>query len=128
MILMSEAPKILIIDDEFIIHKLFISLLASEYTLLFASSGKQALEMFHREHPPLVLLDYQLKDMDGDEFLSKLQPTDLIRSKVVLISGHIDLNGLRPENRNKIAHFFSKPFLDLQKMSNTLGALIGRRA
>lgn len=121
---MNTQPKILIIDDEFVIHKLFISLLSDEYTLLFASTGAQGLQILQKERPALAMLDYQLKDMNGEEFLAKLQPTDLIRTKIVMISGHFREVDLRPENRKKVSHFFPKPFLELQKMLDTIRHLI----
>ncbi len=120
---MNTKPKILIIDDEFVIHKLFINLLCIDYNLLSANSGTQGLEMVRNEKPALVMLDYQLKDMDGDEFLSKLQPRDLLHTRLALISGHAKLEDLRKENQNKVDHFFSKPFLNLQKMVDVIESL-----
>ena len=124
---MARKARILIIDDEFIIHKLFINLLCTEYNLLFASNGKQGLEMLRKEKPPLLMLDYQLKDMTGDDFLSQLHPTDLLNTRVAMISGHATLDNLKQENRNKVAHLFPKPFLDLQTMLDTIARLVQNR-
>ena len=121
---MNTQPKILIIDDEFIIHKLFINLLSTDYTLLFASSGAQGLQILRKENPPLVLLDYKMKDMNGDEFLSALHPVDLIHTRIAMSSGHFRKEDLRQENKGKIAHFFSKPFLELQKMLDIISKLV----
>ena len=121
---MAIKPKILIIDDEFIIHKLFINLLSAEYTLLFASSGAQGIEMLRKEQPKLLLLDYQLKDMSGDEFLSSLRATDLLKTRVAMISGHATLEDLSQRNRSKVNHLFPQPFLELQKMMETIASLV----
>lgn len=121
---MAAKPKILIIDDEFIIHKLFINLLSADYTLLFASSGAQGTEMLRKEQPALLMLDYQLKDMTGDEFLTSLRPADLIRTRVAMISGHATLDDISQNNRSKVNHFFPKPFLGLQKMMETIASLV----
>ena len=121
---MAIKPKILIIDDEFIIHKLFINLLSADYTLLFASSGIQGSEMLRKEQPALLMLDYQLKDMSGDEFLSRLRATDLLHTRVAMISGHATLDDLSQRNRSKVNHFFPKPFLELQKMMEKVATLV----
>ncbi len=120
---MNTKPKILIVDDEFVIHKLFINLLCTDYNLLSANSGEKGLEMLRKEQPALLMLDYQLKDMNGDDFLAQLHPKDLLHTRLALISGHITLEGLRSENRNKIDHFFSKPFLNLQNMVDIIERL-----
>jgi len=43
-----------------------------EYTVLEAETGQEGLDMVRRERPDCVLLDYNLPDMDGGEFLHAL--------------------------------------------------------
>jgi len=45
------------------------------YTVLEAELGQRGLEMWQQHQPDAVLLDYQLPDLDGLEFLAQLQPT-----------------------------------------------------
>lgn len=44
------------------------------YTILEATLGRIGLELWQQHQPDAVLLDYRLPDLDGLEFLAKLQP------------------------------------------------------
>ena len=35
------------------------------YEVLLAENGEQGLELFHREHPDVIVLDLKLEEMDG---------------------------------------------------------------
>ena len=49
--------KILIADDEQLMRQLVIDFLKPEgYEILEASDGKEALEIYDKEHPDLILL------------------------------------------------------------------------
>lgn len=67
------APKtILIVDDEPANLKVLVELLKSDYHLLTAYSGENAMQII-RQHgvPELILLDIMMADMDGYEFIEK---------------------------------------------------------
>lgn len=74
---MNNKPvngKILIVDDEAPIRKfLTISLGASGYTTLEASSGKEAISLCALKNPDLVILDLGLPDMDGQNVIKTLR-------------------------------------------------------
>lgn len=58
--------KILIADDEQLIRQLVIDFLKPEgYEILEASDGKEALEIYDKEHPDLILLDVMMPGYDG---------------------------------------------------------------
>lgn len=58
--------KILIADDEQLMHQLVIDFLKPEgYEILEASDGKEALEIYDKEHPDLILLDVMMPGYDG---------------------------------------------------------------
>jgi two-component system KDP operon response regulator KdpE len=62
---MSSA-NILVVDDEPQIRRVMRTTLASQgYTIKEARSGEEALEMFGREQPDLVLLDVNMPGMGG---------------------------------------------------------------
>jgi len=62
-----SKPKILIIDDDVVSLRLMIAILntAGFDTIRTAANGKEGVELILQELPDLVLLDYQLPDMDG---------------------------------------------------------------
>ena len=58
--------KILIADDEQLMRQLVIDFLQPEgYELLEAADGKEALQIYHDQHPDLVLLDVMMSGYDG---------------------------------------------------------------
>ena len=58
--------KILIADDEQLMRQLVVDFLQPEgYELVEAADGKEALELYKKEHPDLVLLDVMMPGYDG---------------------------------------------------------------
>ncbi len=66
--------KILAVDDNPINTKLLArTLVNSEYEILTAGSGREALNIARKELPDLILLDVLMDDMDGYEVCTELQ-------------------------------------------------------
>ena len=65
--------KILIVDDAHFIQKAASAMLAHKYTTVCASTGAEALELYEKEKPDLVLTDLQMPGMTGLELQKKLQ-------------------------------------------------------
>ena len=75
---MSQKSRIvLIVDDSPEDRELYRRYLLCDrqysYTLLEATLGREALELCYKHQPDAVLLDYRLPDLDGLEFLARLQ-------------------------------------------------------
>lgn len=66
-------PKILIVDDEKILLKIASKILSKEYETICAASGAEAIKIFERERPSLVLSDLMMPEMDGYELQRRLQ-------------------------------------------------------
>jgi sigma-B regulation protein RsbU (phosphoserine phosphatase) len=75
---MTEAKqKILIVDDERLNITVLNDLLKSDYKIMAAISGKQALKAAQSENPPdLILLDIMMPEMDGYEVCSILKANE----------------------------------------------------
>lgn len=65
--------KILIVDDEKISLMMTNHILASEYDTVCVSSGNEALEVYEKERPDLVLSDLRMPNMTGFELQMKIQ-------------------------------------------------------
>lgn len=65
--------KILIVDDEKIMLRIASKILSKEYETLCANSGEEAVEIFRRERPDMVLSDLLMPGMDGYELHRILQ-------------------------------------------------------
>lgn len=75
---MNFTGKILLVDDESHIRK-YVGLILKSLgapTIIEASNGKEAIAVYQRENPDLVLLDVNMPQMDGIETLKKLREVD----------------------------------------------------
>ncbi len=75
---MTFDGKILLVDDEAHVRK-FVGLIARTLgnpTLLEASNGADALEVYQREKPDVVLLDVNMPILDGIGTLRELKAID----------------------------------------------------
>lgn len=65
---MARAARILLVDDEVPIQRALAPLLRSRgYDIDVCSTGREAIELVHRDPPDLIVLDLGLPDIDGTE-------------------------------------------------------------
>jgi CheY-like chemotaxis protein len=70
---MIQRPKVLIVDDEpFNVDYLEQQLEDSNYELITASNGREALDKIQSEQPDLVLLDLMMPILDGFAVLAQV--------------------------------------------------------
>jgi DNA-binding response OmpR family regulator len=70
----SRPQTVLVVDDNLHNRLLMEAQLGDcGYTVLLAVSGGEALELFRREEPDLVLLDVMMPDMDGFETCRRMR-------------------------------------------------------
>jgi PAS domain S-box-containing protein len=68
------TPAILLVDDiPANLRVLYESLNGRDYRLFIANGGEQALEVAHKSHPDLILLDIMMPDIDGFEVCRRLK-------------------------------------------------------
>ena len=65
--------KILIVDDATFMQKVTSGILSRKYETICASSGKEALEIYERERPDMILTDLVMPNMTGLELQQRLQ-------------------------------------------------------
>jgi two-component system chemotaxis response regulator CheY len=85
---MKFTGSVLLVDDEPHIRK-FIGLLLKQFSdprLIEAANGEEALEIYARERPDLVLLDLNMPKLGGIETLRKLRELDPDSIVVMLTS------------------------------------------
>jgi two-component system response regulator RegX3 len=70
----DHRPLVLVVDDEESYRQALASGLAREgFAVEVAGDGHEALRLFHRVHPDLVLLDVMLPDQSGVELCQRLR-------------------------------------------------------
>lgn len=65
--------KILIAEDTDSNYKLFASILKNEYQLIHASNGREAVELFCKEHPHLIIMDINMPVLNGYEAVEEIR-------------------------------------------------------
>jgi len=82
-----QPRKVLVVDDSKLMHKMY-EVMLRQYPLVYALDGRQALDRL-KEHSDidLVLLDINMPNMNGLEFLAELR-SDRARAdlSVIIIS------------------------------------------
>jgi CheY-like chemotaxis protein len=65
--MMAAAPRgvVLVVDDEPRNIEILAEILEDECEVVFATSGRQALEVINSGKPDLILLDVMMPEMDG---------------------------------------------------------------
>ncbi len=103
---------VLFLDDEAMICECFVELYSKNDIKISAfQSPKQAIEFAHENQIDLILLDYRMPQMSGDE-VAKLMPPNI---PIYLLSGELSA---RPQFA--FAGFISKPYneLNIHKIFN----------
>jgi two-component system KDP operon response regulator KdpE len=84
----KQGASILVVDDEReIVRALRRALSANGYTVRSASSGEEALEVFARQRPDLLLLDLLLPGMSGLEVCRRVRSVSNIPIIVLSVKG-----------------------------------------
>jgi putative two-component system response regulator len=73
---MTDRKTVLIVDDERVNINVLVELLRSDYQVLAAKDGEQALKRVQGDNPPdLILLDVMMPGIDGYEVCRRLKET-----------------------------------------------------
>ncbi|MBR1651078.1 MAG: response regulator [Lachnospiraceae bacterium] len=103
--------KVMIIDDDKEIHMLMGKQLEALYTVVCASSGKEALDILKTEPlPQLILLDITMPEMDGYDVLNRLKSDSLLRDiPVVFLTGMADESSELKGLNSDVVDYLKKP-------------------
>ena len=105
-----KTQTILIAEDDVILGttlKVFFE--DNHYKVFHAVYGKEALEVYHKEKPSLLILDVELPDISGLEVLEKIRKSDTFTPVIIMTGSAIDEESQIKGIRNKIDHYLTKP-------------------
>ena len=125
---MTRPAQILLVDDELSIQRAMAPLLRSRgYSVTLAGTGREALDLFARERPDLLILDLGLPDMNGIEVCRQVR--ELADTPILILSA-------RGAEKDKVAaldqgadDYMTKPFGPEELMARvraTLRRSLGR--
>lgn len=67
--------SILIAEDVLENYLLLQAILKKQYHLLYAANGREAVELYHRYNPDLILMDIKMPEMNGFEAVQEIRKT-----------------------------------------------------
>ena len=102
-------PKVLFIDDDEGIRKVFSILLRKEgYQVFTAENGEEGLKIFKQEIPPIVIADVKMPGINGIEVLKRVKEINP-EAEVIIITGHGDMNSAIEALKLDASDFLPKP-------------------
>ena len=109
--LIQEKQRILIVDDERFNLNVLANILRTDYSLILAKNGIQALERALKQPPDLILLDVMMPDMDGYQVMYNLKNNELLKDiPVIFVSA---LSEVEDEEKGLLlgaVDYITKPF------------------
>jgi DNA-binding response OmpR family regulator len=120
---MSNA-RILVVDDDQVIQQLLkVNLELEGYAVEVASDGEEALVLFDRFRPDLVLLDIMMPKLDGWEVARRLAGTTGGPPPIVLLSARAQESDVQKGNDLGVAAYVTKPFDPIQLLHLVAGII-----
>ena len=108
----SRDDTILLVDDEEGIRRVLgISLADTGYNVLTAANGLEALEIFKKNLPPIILTDIKMPVMNGIELLKAVKLIEP-ETEVIMITGHGDMDLAIESLKFEATDFITKPIDD----------------
>jgi PAS domain S-box-containing protein len=109
--------KILVVDDDERLLQAFARNLRLEgYTVLVASGGQEALQIYDRDQPDIMLVDIRMPDLDGLTVLQRIRERDT-EADVIITTGHGDKEDVIAALRAGASDFIPKPIDQLALQS-----------
>jgi response regulator RpfG family c-di-GMP phosphodiesterase len=106
----DRKQTVLIVDDEPDILFSLRGLLRTEFDLLTATSGAEALEILHRQQVHVIMTDQRMPQMTGTELLHRAQGEcpEAIR---IIFTGYADIKSVVDAiNHGQIYRYLTKPW------------------
>ena len=109
---MLTDSKILIVDDDLINIMLVSMALKDKYHILEAHNGIEALKILQEYKPDLILLDWNMPELNGIETLKYIKSRpDLNYIQVIMVTAKMeDRDSLFEAYNNGVVDFIRKPF------------------
>ena len=120
---MQKIKKILVaedVDSNFVLVK---NMIGKEYTLLWAKDGFEAVEMYKRYQPDLILMDIRMPIMDGIQATEKIRTISLT-VPIIAVTAYAFYTEQQQAIQAGCNAVISKPY-SLERLKETIESYIG---
>ena len=118
--------KILIADDEFLVRlglKTTIDWAQYGYEIIGeASNGRDALQLFEKDEPDILMTDIKMPDMDGLELISEIRKKNR-NVQVIILSNYRDFDYARQAIKFGVSQYLIKSEINQKNLIEALQAL-----
>jgi DNA-binding response OmpR family regulator len=110
--------KILLVDDSKTTLFMEEMILKTDYELVRASDGEEALEVAAAENPDLVLLDVVMPKMDGFEVCRRLREREQTKdTPIIMVTTRGEGENMEKGFANGCTDYIAKPFKSLELLT-----------
>lgn len=121
----SVKKHILVVDDNATMLKVIKEHLHKEYDVATAIGAKVALKFLERKHTDLILLDYEMPDINGPAFLELLRKTPATKDiPVIFVTGTTERKKIEQALIMKPQGYLLKP-IDRSKLMAAIEKVFG---
>jgi diguanylate cyclase (GGDEF)-like protein len=108
----GQPIKVLVADDSAVSRKLVeFTLSEKQYSLVFAKSGRETLELFAEHHPALVIVDWIMPDLTGIEICQSIRSrTQASYTYIILLTGKSEKDSVVEGLAAGADDYLTKPF------------------
>ena len=107
----AELPILLVADDNASIREVIKDIFATNYQILEAANGKEALKLAQKEIPDCIISDVMMPELDGFEFTNQIKSNELTSFiPVILVTAKTSEEAHLKALQNTADAFLTKPF------------------
>jgi diguanylate cyclase (GGDEF)-like protein len=108
----GQQIKVLVADDSAVSRKLVeFTLSEKQYSLVFAKSGREALDLFAEHHPALVIVDWMMPDLTGLEICQHIRSEPQASyTYIILLTGKSEKDSVVAGLAAGADDYLTKPF------------------
>jgi diguanylate cyclase (GGDEF)-like protein len=108
----EQQIKVLVADDSAVSRKLVeYTLSEKQYSLVFAKSGRETIELFAEHHPALVIVDWIMPDLTGIEICKHIRSrSQLSYTYIIILTGKSEKESVVEGLAAGADDYLTKPF------------------
>jgi len=108
----GQPVKVLVADDSAVSRKLVeLTLSEKQYSLVFAKSGRETLDLFAEQHPSLVIVDWMMPDLTGLEICKHIRSrAQASYTYIILLTGKSEKESVVEGLAAGADDYLTKPF------------------